>query len=214
MKELSSADILSLLAPYYSIDDQRVIEGIKAYILLLLAWNDKISLTRITEPVEIVKFHFGESLFAAASLKITDGRLADVGSGAGFPGLPLAMAIPGLHTTLIESNAKKVAFLSEVARRLGLSNVTVLRSRMEDAHVESFDFICARAVGKQESLIRWSREKLTPKGKLVLFLGEEDVQTIRKTVQWNWELPIKIPNSAAPLRSVWSKDIVTGKTSF
>ena len=66
MREPSSADIASLLAPYYSVNDQRLIEGIKAYILLLLEWNEKISLTRITEPVEVVKFHFGESLFAAS----------------------------------------------------------------------------------------------------------------------------------------------------
>lgn len=197
MREPSSADIASLLAPYYSVNDQRLIEGIKAYILLLLEWNEKISLTRITEPVEVVKFHFGESLFAASLLKICDGRLADVGSGAGFPGLPLAMAIPGLHASLIESNAKKAAFLSEVVRRVGLSNVVVLRSRMEDVKgVEAFDFICARAIGKKAALIRWSRERLAQNGRLVLFLGEDGVQTVRKMSQWNWESPIKIPNSS------------------
>jgi 16S rRNA (guanine527-N7)-methyltransferase len=198
MKQPLVADIASLLAPYYSIDNQRLTGHIRDYIPLLLEWNEKISLTKITEPVEIVKFHFGESLFAASVLKMRDGRLADVGSGAGFPGLPLAMAIPGLHATLIEANAKKSAFLFEVARRLDLSNITVLRSRMEDVRsVEPFDFICARAVGKHANLLHWSRGKLSPKGRLVLFLGEEDVEkVIREMSQWNWESPIRIPNSS------------------
>lgn len=197
MKELSLADITTLLAPYYFTEDNRLIERIKAYLPLLLKWNRKISLTKVTEPMEIVKFHFGESLIAASTLKMSDGRLADVGSGAGFPGLPLAMAIPALHVTLIESNAKKAAFLSEVARQVDLSNVTVLRSRMEDVRrLEAYDFICARAVGKLPKLMRWSRENLTPKGRLVLFLGEEDIQKVRAPNQWSWESPTKIPNSS------------------
>ncbi len=197
MRELSSAHIASLLAPYYSVEDQALIERIRVYVPILLEWNEKISLTNIAKPAEIVKFHFGESLFAASALKIRDGRLADGGSGAGFPGLPLAMAISGLHVTLIEANAKKAVFLFEVTRRLDLSNIAVLRSRMEDVtSVEAFDFICARAIGKHESLMRWSRGKLSTKGRLVLFLGEEDVETVRKVNQWNWDSPIKIPNSS------------------
>lgn len=196
MKPPSATDIASLLAPYYSLADPTLIEHIRAYVGLLLEWNQRISLTTVTDPAEIVKFHFGESLFAASALKISDGRLADVGSGAGFPGIPLAIAIPDLHVTLIESNAKKAAFLSEVARRLAMSKTTVLRSRMEDVRsVEPFDFICARAIGKHASLMRWSRSKLTPMGRLVLFLGQEGVQTVREMSQWDWESPIKIPNS-------------------
>lgn len=197
MKELSSADIASLLDPYYPIAAQRLGDQIRVYISLLLEWNRKISLTAITDPVEIVRFHFGESLFAASALEIRDGRLADVGSGAGFPGIPLAMAIPGLQTTLIEANAKKVAFLSEVARRLQLSNVGVVRSRMEDATlIGTCDFVCARAVGKHASLLRWSLGKLTPRGRLVLFLGERDVQWVGQTTGWSWEPPIRIPGSS------------------
>ena len=133
MKDFSAADIASLLAPYYGVDSQHFSDQIRIYIALLLEWNRKISLTAVTDPADIVRFHFGESLFAASALEILNGRLADVGSGAGFPGIPLAMAIPRIQATLIEANAKKAAFLSEVARRLQLSNVSVVRSRMEDA---------------------------------------------------------------------------------
>ena len=126
MRDLSPNDIASLLAPYYPAENRLHTEKISAYIALLSRWNRKISLTAVTEAVEIVKFHFGESLFAASTLKMRNGRLADVGSGAGFPGIPIAMAIPGVFATLIESNAKKVAFLSEVVRRLEITNVTVI----------------------------------------------------------------------------------------
>jgi len=197
MKGPSAADIASLLAPYYPTENKELVERIRAYIPLLLEWNQKISLTNIIDPVQIVKFHFGESLVVASALKIRDGRLADVGSGAGFPGFPLAMAIPKLRTTLIEANAKKAAFLSEVARRLDLSNVTVLRSRMEDVRgLEPFDFICSRAIGKHARLISWSRDKLFANGRLVLFLGEGDVDVVRALNEWNWESPIKIPGSS------------------
>ena len=197
MKNLSPTDIASLLLPYYPIENQQFLDQIPVYIALLLEWNRKISLTTVTDPVEIVKFHFGESLFAASALHIRDGRLADVGSGAGFPGIPLAMAIPSVQATLIEANAKKAAFLSEVVRRLELSNVSVVRSRMEDAtQIGTFDFVCARAVGKHPSLMRWSLERLTPVGRLVLFLGERDAQQILQTGGWKWGLPIRIPGSS------------------
>jgi 16S rRNA (guanine527-N7)-methyltransferase len=197
MKDLSSADIASLLTPYYPMESGRLGDQIRIYVALLLEWNRKISLTAVTDPVEIVKFHFGESLFAASALEIGDGRLADVGSGAGFPGIPLAMAIPCMQATLIEANAKKAAFLSEVARRLQLSNVRVVRSRMEDAtQIGAFDIVCARAVGKHAGLIDWSLERLKQNGRLVLFLGERDSQKVRNIGGWNWELPIRMPGSS------------------
>lgn len=197
MKNLSPTDIASLLLQYYPIENQQFLDQIPVYIALLLEWNRKISLTTVTDPVEIVKFHFGESLFVASTLEIRNGRLADVGSGAGFPGIPLAMAIPSVQATLIEANAKKAAFLSEVVRRLELSNVSVVRSRMEDAtQIGTFDFVCARAVGKHPSLMRWSLERLTPVGRLVLFLGERDAQQILQTGGWKWGLPIRIPGSS------------------
>ena len=197
MKNLSPTYISSLLAPYYGVDSQRFSDQIRIYIALLLEWNRKISLTAVTDPADIVRFHFGESLFAASALEILNGRLADVGSGAGFPGIPLAMAIPRIQATLIEANAKKAAFLSEVARRLQLSNVSVVRSRMEDAtKIGDFDFVCARAMGKHAGLIRWSLGKITQKGRLVLFLGERDAQQVRNMGGWNWELPIRIPGTS------------------
>ena len=90
----------------------------------------RFSLTTVTDPLEIIRFHFGESLFAAKSLPITKGRLADVGSGAGFPGLPIRMISPNVDLLLIEPNLKKVAFLAEVIRSLDLNRTEVFRGRI------------------------------------------------------------------------------------
>src|SRR3989441_8532941 len=99
-------------------------------------------------------------MFAAAKFSILKGRLADVGSGAGFPGLALKIIRPELHVTLIEANAKKSAFLAEVVRDLGLNEVDVVRARYEDLPLGAIqaDFIAARAVGDLQQLLPRSEE--------------------------------------------------------
>jgi len=194
---MDDSRIREFLAPYGVNADSQLCERIRKYIELLLAWNRKISLTAVTEPDQIVRFHFGESLFAIKRGHVEKSRLADVGSGAGFPGLPLAMVLPELDVTLIESNSKKTAFLSEVVRRLGLKNVLVWRGRMESLEKSSrpFDFIVARALGDYEGLAQWAKDRLAPSGKLVLWVGEEDASKISALKGWDWETPIPIPNS-------------------
>ena len=110
---------------------------------LLLRWNQRLSLTAIREPQEIAIKHFGESLFLATHLARESGALADIGSGGGFPGFPVAVAVLGLRVTLVESNAKKAAFLKEVAR--GVSNAEVYHGRFETLARE-FDWVCFRGV--------------------------------------------------------------------
>src|SRR5690348_17219107 len=95
---------------------------VQRYMAMLLAWNEKINLTAIRDPVEVLYRHFCESMYAAVALPLQAGRLADVGSGAGFPGLALKIARPELQVSLIESNVKKATFLAEVVRELGLSD--------------------------------------------------------------------------------------------
>ena len=170
---------------------------ISKYAALLKRWNQTIPLTSIEDDTEILVRHFGESIFAASLLAIDRGRLADVGSGAGFPGLPLKIAFPDLQVSLIEPNIKKCAFLREVQASLGLSGVEIARTRYEDfpSAPDSFDFISSRALGGYKRLLLWSRTVLRPEGKVILWVGVEDSNLLSKANGWIWELPVNIPES-------------------
>ena len=194
---LSDDQIEETLAAYRFFPDHSHCEAIRAYISLLLHWNQKVSLTTVVDPIDILRFHFGESLFAAPSVPIQKGRLADVGSGAGFPGLPLRLAVQDLEVSLIESNSKKVAFLSEVVRKLRLDHINIVRERMEEIKNESgkFNYIAARALGSHMDLLSWARKHLAPRGNIVLWVGEDDTRAISNETSWTWSEPIHIPGS-------------------
>jgi len=194
---LTSDQIISTLRPYGVPESSALSEKIRIYIDLLLKWNRKIALTAVTDPVDILKFHFGESLFAISTGVCGKSRLADVGTGAGFPGLVLAMADSNLDVSLIESNLKKCAFLSEAIREIGISNARVLPKRMEsvDAGASGFDWICSRALGQFDQLLSWARERLSSRGRVLLWLGEDDARMLSSNVGWIWDNPILIPGS-------------------
>jgi len=194
---LSDSFIAEILGPYGVTCNHILADQIRLYVSLLLPWNRKVALTTITEPIEILRLHFGESLFAISALSIREGRLADIGSGAGFPGLPIRMAAPHVDLTLVEPNVKKATFLSEVTRLLKFDRVTVFRGRMQDLPRTAplFDFITARALGKHEELVEWSKPHLAKNGKLVLWLGEEDARAISRIPTLAWQPPIHIPVS-------------------
>src|SRR5579864_3865478 len=139
---LSVDEVSRILLPYggKAFTDSQL-ANFARYLEVLKRWNQTIPLTSIEDDPEIVSRHFGESIFAGSLLPLSRGRLADVGSGAGFPGLPLKIAFPELQITLLEPNIKKCAFLREVQSALGLPNVEVVRNRYEDLHVPpgSFD---------------------------------------------------------------------------
>ena len=134
---------------------------------------------------------------AHRSVPMKEGRLADVGTGAGFPGLPLKLLLPSLDLVLIESNAKKASFLSECIRELDLSGVEVYRGRFEDITPSGtrFDFVTARALGGYSDLVTWSQRKLNPGGALVLWIGERDAVVIREASNFKWRAPVPITGS-------------------
>lgn len=197
MLSLTNTQIAEALKPYGVLPSLDLTAGIKTYIELLLKWNRSVSLTTVTNVDDILRFHFGESLFALPMLPVEKSRLADVGSGAGFPGIPLAMARLSLDVTLIEPNAKKFAFLNEVIRQLALANISAVRARTSDLHFsnERFEIITARAVGQFDGLIGWAKAKITPGGKLLLWLGGEDAKQISVDARFEWSGPVRIPQS-------------------
>jgi len=195
---ITDTHIRRALEPYGVVASPEICDAVRKYCALLVQWNQKISLTAVRDPEHILRFHFGESFFAAAAVPIRGGRLADVGSGAGFPGLPLRIAVSSLSVTLIESNAKKATFLSEVIRDLHLDHCDVFRGRMESYAADNggrFDFIAARALGQHKEILKWARTKLSPPGKVILWLGEEDAAEISQAGGWKWSNPILIPGS-------------------
>lgn len=130
------------------------VDKFKRYYEQILAWNSRVNLTSITDYTEVQKMHFLDSLTPALAISpvtLETGRFADIGTGAGFPGIPLKIAYPNLSATLIEARSKKVAFLKNVKTLLGLKQLTVLNDRSEKlAHIDDlrgkFDFVVTRAV--------------------------------------------------------------------
>jgi 16S rRNA (guanine527-N7)-methyltransferase len=195
--EIGDRQICDALAPFaISPSDDQVVK-IREYIALLLKWNQSVSLTSIMDPVEIVGRHFGESMYASKLLPVENCRLADVGTGAGFPGLALKIACPSLHITLIESNKKKCAFLSELIRTLGLTDVEIRPERFEEIRPETVlaKLITCRAVGEFKQLLRWSTNALVRRGHLLLWVGAEDSTRIARTTNWTWQPAERIPDS-------------------
>ena len=178
------------------VNDQQVL-SIQRYIKILLVWNDKVNLTAIRDPLEILYRHFCESMFAAVAVPLESGRLADVGSGGGFPGLPLRIFRPELHVMLIESNIKKATFLAEVIRELDLRNTTVHVGRYEEMieDVAPLDYVCARAFGEFEAFLNWSASEQLAAKKVILWVGARDLEEIQKAKQWEWQNPIPAPHS-------------------
>jgi 16S rRNA (guanine527-N7)-methyltransferase len=197
VKRLSDELITRELQLYGTIASARLCDQIRAYIDLLLRWNQKTALTTVTQPEEVLRFHFGESVLAASTVPIRHGRLADVGSGAGFPAVPMRMVSEDLSVILIESNQKKAAFLAEVARELHLPNIEVRRSRMEDVSLadDPVDFVSARAVRIDDDFLDWSRQSLNSTGALFLWLGQDDSTKLSRNSEWKWADPIRIPQS-------------------
>ncbi len=189
--------ISSALAPFGLAPAPALAAAMRQYMELLLRWNQKISLTSITDPLEILQRHFAESMLAARAIPIVRGRLVDIGSGAGFPGLALKLVAPDLEVTLIEPSLKKSAFLAEVARTLGLAGVRIISKRIEElSGLEgSADFVTCRAVRPDKRLLAWARNALAEDGKFVLWVGTEDAAALRKESQWSWQAPIALPQS-------------------
>jgi len=186
--------------------DDQVLQ-IQQYMEILLTWNEKVNLTAIRDPLEILYRHFCESMYAAEAIPLKNGRLADVGSGGGFPGLPLKIMRPDLQVFLVESNIKKVTFLAEVIRELELTSAQVLARRYEELgeEVAPLDYVCSRALGEYPVFLDWARSQQIAAKRVILWIGSRDLEEIQKIRTWDWSEPIEVPHSLRRLLLVGTK---------
>jgi 16S rRNA (guanine527-N7)-methyltransferase len=194
--------------------DDQVLQ-IQQYIRILLTWNQKVNLTAISDPLEILYRHFCESMYAAQAIPVERGRLADVGSGGGFPGLPLKIIRPDLRVFLVESNIKKVTFLAEVTRELGLKDVQVLARRYEELgeEVAPLDYVCSRALGEFPSFLDWASSQQIAAKQVILWIGARDLPEIQKIRTWEWSEPIQVPHSLRRLLLVGKRRSVAATST-
>ncbi len=172
-----------MLAPYLRDlpEGMAVPEGIygrlSGYLDLLVRWNERTNLTAVRDPEEMVRRHFGESLFAGGVLARFVGQgqeVLDLGSGAGFPGVPVQLMLPEARVTLAESQGKKAAFLREVVRVLELG-AEVWAGRVEAMPAERrFDAVMLRAVDRMGAMVESGRARVRVGGVLVEMTGEAE----------------------------------------
>lgn len=160
------------------------------YIALIYKWNAVHNLTAIRDPLAMVERHVLDSLSLLSSLEgYTKANILDVGTGAGLPGIPLALCRPDLSFVLLDSRQKKINFVKHVILSLKLSNVSAVWSRVEDYKpAVLFDVIVSRAFASLSSFVRASRHACQPEGKLIAMKGivkkeELDVQSSGYTVE-------------------------------
>jgi 16S rRNA (guanine527-N7)-methyltransferase len=187
------------------------LQHISTYIDILQHWNARINLTAIRNEEEIVTRHFGESLFAArhlfprvssaysASSAVKAFELADVGSGTGFPGIPIKLWAPHIALTLIESNHKKATFLREVARSLTLTDINIQNARAENIP-QTFDVVTLRAVERFTNILPIAARLLAPSARLALLISSSQLDPARTTLhKLSWPPPLPIPQSQSRL---------------
>jgi 16S rRNA (guanine527-N7)-methyltransferase len=199
---LDAARIAQLLQPFV---DGPLSAGLCAqlqtYLDLLLRWNASINLTSVRDPEQIVTRHFGESLFAARILRAAGAfagdtpTLSDIGSGAGFPGIPIKLLVPEVHVTLIESQNKKATFLREVIRALNLTGIDVFPARAED-WTNTAQVITLRAVEKFEQTLPLAASLTSAKGWLCLLIGTSQAGFAVSSLAPSWRF---VPMSTIPL---------------
>ncbi len=203
----STADLLSPFLEGTSLTSHQL-GLLSTYLDLLLKWNAKVNLTAVRAPEEIVTRHFGESLFAARLLfphTSTAQSVLDIGSGAGFPGLPLKIWAPALDLTLVESNQRKAVFLREVVRALGLPDVQISSDRAEKLSTLA-DLVTFRAVEHFEQVLHLAHKLTKPGGRIAILIGSSQVETaISALEKIRWDPPTLIPLSRS--RSLMVGDV-------
>ena len=165
--------------------DERQMQLLETYAAEMLAWNRKMNLTAITDPQQVRQKHFLDSLSCLLALPEKPGKVVDVGSGAGFPGLVLRIVRPDMQLTLVDSVAKKTGFLSHIVQVLGLDDVAVFTARAEalgqdPAHRQSYDWALARALAPMPVLAEYLLPLVRVGGSLLAQKGADAVLEVQQ----------------------------------
>ena len=215
IKSSMNSDLDSLLAPFLpkSILTQIQTQQLRGYLDLLLRWNQKINLTSVHKADDIVTRHFGESLFLADSVVRTEAiateqaaspgpaprDFVDIGSGAGFPGIPLKIYAPHLRGTLVESHSKKATFLKEVVRTLNLKDIEIFSGRAQELAqpgARRFSLVTLRAVERFENVLPVAARLVAQQGRLALLIGAAQVESAQSLLpSFSWQTPRPVPLS-------------------
>ena len=169
--------------------DQGKTDQFAVHAVELIKWNRTINLTAITDPVEVAVKHFLDSIVPADQIP-TGASLLDIGSGGGFPGIPLKILIPSLSVTLIDSSRKKVSFLKHVIRSIKLKDIEAYHIRADDlaknsAFVNAFDIIVSRALSAMDTLVETALPLLAKKGMIIALKGiapEAEIESMRSLI--------------------------------
>lgn len=175
--------------------DDAVQDKLIAYVRLLNKWNRAYNLTAVRDPLQMVTRHLLDSLVVVPHL--TGQRIIDVGSGAGLPGIPLALAMPEREFVLLDSNSKKTRFLVQAKAELGLQNVAVVHSRVEDYHPDHpFDTVITRAFASVADILTGSRHLMAPAGEVLAMKGaipEGELEALPAGFQLLDTITLKVP---------------------
>jgi 16S rRNA (guanine527-N7)-methyltransferase len=210
--------IATLLQPFLetSLSDVQL-RSVEIYLDLLLKWNAKMNLTSIRDAEEIVTRHFGESFFAAHHLfpaGDSNETTIDIGSGAGFPGMPIKLWAPSMQMTLVESNHRKATFLREVIRALSLEPVSVLTERAENIAAKT-DLVTMRAVENFERILPVASSLVKPGGQIAILVGAPQVKIASSiSPEIKWQPPLLVPNSSNRVLLVGTRPITTTPEVF
>ena len=200
---MDAARIAALLEPFLGGEplSPALSAQLQTYLDLLLRWNARINLTSVRGPEQIVTRHFGESLFAARVLRDAGAlagspTLSDIGSGAGFPGIPIKLFAPEVQLTLIESQNKKATFLREVIRTLGLQGAEIFCGRAE-AWNHTAAIVTMRAVEKFDRALPAAAKLVSDHGTLCLLIGTGQLPSVRQELgpEWHFSPVVSIPHS-------------------
>jgi 16S rRNA (guanine527-N7)-methyltransferase len=203
MEAAALRDLLAPFIPPAELDDT-LLASINIHLSLLTRWNQHMNLTALRTPEAMVERHFGESLFAARHLcsRQSQHDLFDLGSGAGFPGLPIKYWAPGLQLTLIEGHGKKATFLREVGRALNLTGFSVLNARAETLPKRA-SLVTMRAVERFDQALAAAAGLVAPGGRLALLIGESQRQRALSLLPPGASSAVSLPSSQQRILLTW-----------